>query len=109
MYKHIFYLTYTYFYIKHNNHYLLTNTPIFLINIETERKDCFNKVYKIIINMSWWYSKLEFSIGANSKLPQAHVSTEKMRRSKGIKIPRFPLRVTSFSVVLQIWYSLKKL
>ena len=38
------------FYTKNYN--FLTDTPIYLISIETERKDCFNKVYKIIINMA---------------------------------------------------------
>ena len=59
-------------------------TPILGINIETERKECFNKINKIIKNMSRWESNLEFSVGANSKFPSTHAPTEKMRKSKGI-------------------------
>ena len=68
-------------YISQVNH---CNTPIFGINIETERKECFNKINKIIKNMARWESNLEFSVGANSKLPSTHAPTEKMRKSKGI-------------------------
>ena len=52
MYKHIFYLNYTYFYTKHKKLLFINKYLIFLISIETERRDCFNKVYKIIINMA---------------------------------------------------------
>ena len=58
--------------------------PILGINIETERKECFNKINKIIENMARWESNLKFSVGANSKLPSTHAPTEKMRKSKGI-------------------------
>ena len=61
-----------------------SNIPILGINIETERKECFNKINKIIKNMAWRESNSEFSVGANSKLPSTHALTEKMRKSKGI-------------------------
>ena len=64
--------------------WIFSNTPIFVINIETERKECFNKINKIIKNMARRESNLEFSVVANSKLPSTHASTEKMRKSKGI-------------------------
>ena len=69
---------------------LTTTTPILGINIETERNECFNKIIK---NMARWESNLEFSVGANSKLPSTHAPTEKVRKSKGIYTPRFPHQV----------------